>query len=445
MNKIILVIQREYYERVKKKSFIIMTLIGPVLMAALFVIPIWLSTMDGETIRKIAVIDESGTFKNRIEETETLKFDFNFSMQLDEAKEVIKELDYYGILAIPKNYESENIVLYTQQQAVIDVKTHINSQMRDIVKKDKRKAIISTANVPELEQQLDAITANVELQTLVLKEGTEKESSTEASMAIGYISAFTIYLFIFIYGTHVMRGVIEEKTSRIVEVIVTSVRPFQLMMGKIIGIAMVALTQFVIWIVLSFVLIQLVQMVFLENIIQNESQQITTAMQQTNPENVPQISENPIDEISGLISSFNIPLILGCFLFFFIGGYLLYGSLFAAIGSAVDNETDTQQFMLPITIPIILALIVSSVIIQDPEGPLAFWFSVIPLTSPIIMVIRIPFGGVPIWELALSMTVLIASFIATTWLAAKIYRTGILMYGKKITYKELYKWLKYNN
>jgi len=245
----------------------------------------------------------------------------------------------------------------------------------------------------------------------------------------------------------VMRGVIEEKTSRIVEVIISSVKPFQLMMGKVLGVALVGLTQFLAWILLTLILVVLAKSIFLPDLTQE-------ALQQANNVRVigslagDQVQQSATtekeQEIINMGQSINLGVMIGCFLFFFIGGYLLYASLFAAIGSAVDTETDTQQFMLPITIPLILAIMVMINAMQNPDGMLAFWFSIIPLTSPVVMMARIPFG-VPYSELALSMILLILAFIGTIWLSAKIYRTGILIYGKKLTYREMWKWLTYKN
>jgi ABC-2 type transport system permease protein len=274
----------------------------------------------------------------------------------------------------------------------------------------------------------------------------EERTNTGVNMAIGFGAGILIYVFIFLYGVQVMRGVIEEKTNRIVEVIISSVRPFQLMMGKIVGIAMVGLTQFVLWVLLTLILVGIGQVTFLhdfsvlsnygtEQIIPSMPNQFATGGQQN-------INYSEVAEILSDIKNINFIHILLAFLFYFLGGYLLYSAMFAAVGSAVDNEADTQQFMLPITIPLVIAFIVSQFIMQNPEGSLAFWFSVIPFTSPVVMMVRLPFG-VPVWEFVLSMALLVVTFIFITWLAGKIYRTGILMYGKKVTYRELWKWLRY--
>jgi ABC-2 type transport system permease protein len=256
-------------------------------------------------------------------------------------------------------------------------------------------------------------------------------------------------MFIFMFGSQVMRGVIEEKTNRIVEVIVSSVKPFQLMMGKIIGVAMVGLTQFVLWILFTGIIITVVQQSFPDKFKLKEPTSMIQVNQEMNPaaglsiENEKNISDaEATNVVLEALASINFPLLLSAFIFFFIGGYLLYGALFAAIGAAVDNETDTQQFMLPITVPLIFAMVVAQSIVNDPNGPLALWLSMIPFTSPVIMMVRIPFG-VPVWQVGTSMALLVAGFILTTWVAARIYRTGILMYGKKVNYRELWKWMRY--
>ena len=271
-------------------------------------------------------------------------------------------------------------------------------------------------------------------------------------MAVGYIGGFLIYMFIFFFGAQLMRGVIEEKVNRIVEVIVSSVKPFQLMMGKIIGIAMVGLTQFMIWVVTTFLLVTLTSTLIFPEMNMSPTEQVisqdimSSGPVEANPEAEPEAKSEDMDELMGFLSSLkdiNFALTLGSFIFYFLGGYLLYGAMFASIGAAVDNETDTQQFMLPLTIPLILALLVLVNSINNPDSSVSFWFSIIPFTSPIVMMGRLPFG-VPDWEVGLSMALLVLTFIGMTWLAAKIYRTGILMYGKKTSYKEIAKWIRHS-
>jgi ABC-2 type transport system permease protein len=294
---------------------------------------------------------------------------------------------------------------------------------------------------------MKSVDTKVSVQTKKIDEtGLEQETSTGIAMALAYISAFIMYMLVFIFGAQVMRGVIEEKTSRVVEVIISSVKPVQLMMGKIIGIALVGLTQFMIWIFLTMAAVTVLKTTVLDGDktdITQISQSYMAADQQTTEKIASETSE--LAEFSKIFdNAMNQPwgLIIICFVFYFVTGYLLYASVFAAIGSAVDNETETQQFMLPVTIPIILGLMVAMGTMQNPESSLSFWCSMIPLTSPIVMMARIPFG-VPYWQIAASMAIMLVTFVAFVWMAAKVYRTGILMYGKKTSWKEMWKWLRY--
>lgn len=448
MKKISLIIQREYLTRVRQKSFVIMTILGPLLMAALFVVPVWLALQQSEDVT-VLVVDESYLFTERMEDTESITFryaDTGFS----EAKSQLKEGEGIdAVLYIHKNIltSTRGIQLIYESQPSIHVIRHIENTLSNDIEKFKlaKHGIEQSA--------IDAARTDVRLITRKMDElGKESESNTEVSMMVGLFSGVLIYLFIFLYGVQVMRGVIEEKTSRIIEVIISSVRPFELMMGKIIGIALVGLTQFMLWIVLTMGLVSGAQAVMQEMFteedlggrsIEEVISSNRTMMPEQGGEEAAQFNKEGMDKVMESISSINFPLIIGCFLFYFLGGYLLYSALFAAVGSAVDNEADSQQFMLPITIPIIFSFVMAQYVISNPEGPLSFWLSVIPFTSPIIMMVRIPFG-VPYWELALSMVMLVIGFVATTWLAGRIYRTGILMYGKKINYRELWKWLRYH-
>jgi ABC-2 type transport system permease protein len=285
-------------------------------------------------------------------------------------------------------------------------------------------------------EQLESLKTKVDINTISLSiSGEEKESSSGAASVAGYIGSFLIYIFIFLYGAQIMRGVIEEKTSRILEIIISSVKPFQLMIGKIIGVAAVGLTQFGLWIILSFTITTIVTSVF--GIGGGGAE--AGAMMADNKEAMSQM-----DTIFSSVSALNFPLIIAVFLFYFLGGYLLYGALFAAVGSAVDSDADSQQFMFPITVPLIFSIAVLGAVLNDPNGSLAFWMSIIPFTSPIVMMMRVPFG-VPEWQLALSMVLLIGGFIFTTWVAGRIYRIGILMHGTKVNYKTLAKWFVMKN
>jgi ABC-2 type transport system permease protein len=439
LNKIKLIIAREYLTRVKKKSFIVMTFLGPILMAALMLVPIWLAIKDKD-IQLIEVIDETGKFVNQFENTKTLLFEHQFK-NIEAAKAEFYETKYTSILHITSVEQSSDVKMYYKKQpgitTVQKIKNTIEKGIRNIDLENKFKITKSQIEASEPTVKIESISLDME--------GEEESKDVGISTALGLGGAVMIYFFIFMYGIQIMRGVIEEKTSRIVEIIISSVKPFQLMLGKIIGIALVGLTQFVSWIILSTVLYTLISVFFMGGDVEALSQSNQTLSD-------PQVQEmlksmggddsSPSAIIDGIISEIPIVKLLLSFLFYFLGGYLLYGALLAAVGSAVDSEADSQQFMMPITIPLIFSFVVAQTIMDNPDGPMAFWLSIFPLTSPIIMMVRIPFG-VELWELLLSMVLLILGFLGATWMAAKIYRTGILMYGKKVTYKELWKWLFY--
>ncbi len=427
MNKILLVIEREYLTRVRKKSFIIMSLIGPVLIASLWVVPIWLATRETEE-RIIDVLDESGYFTSELSETESLKFN-RLTTDIVTAKSRIANSDSYGLLYIPPiNIDDpEGITFFSRKNPSIDV----ISSLERVLRKKAEEVKLEKSSIDK--KTLENLKVNLSIDTINMTDSGEKAGSAGVATVIGYIASIMIYFFIFIYGIQVLKGVIEEKTSRIIEIMVSSVRPFQLMMGKIIGVGAVGLTQFLIWVILGFGITTVVGSYF--NIDESNTQAIQPEMEQMNDE-----SAELMANIFSSLEAINVPLLIFAFLFYFLGAYLLYGSLFAAIGSAVDNDTDAQQFQLPITIPLIFSLIVLSAILREPDGSLAFWLSMIPFTSPIIMMMRLPFG-VPFWELILSMTLVIAGFIFTTWFASRIYRIGILMHGAKVNYRILWQWL----
>jgi ABC-2 type transport system permease protein len=444
MNKINLIIQREYTTRVKKKSFIIMTLLTPILLAALIFIPGYLATKEDNQAKVIAVIDKTNITEGVIPQTEYMKFEYISGTEVETIKSNFDKSGYYAILYIPENILiSSKVQLYSNQQTTVGVNEHIAKALDVFFTNIKLK----NENVPL--DIMQRIATNINVDTIQwTSAGEEKTGSAEVVLLIGYISGFLMYMFIFMFGAQVMRGVMEEKSNRIVEVIISSIKPFQLMMGKVVGIALVGLTQFVIWIALTFGIFYGAKFVLLEKPGSEQTTSITADIMDKANTGMAQSStgqyEKMFKEITGKFSAVNFSLIIGCFLFYFIGGYLLYASLFASVGSAVDNDTDTQQFMLPITIPILLGLFVMMNAMQSPNSSIAVIFSIIPFTSPIVMMARIPYG-VDLWQLALSAFLLIITFMGTIWMAGKIYRTGILMYGKKVNYAELWKWLKYKN
>ena len=431
MNKVFLVIQREYLTRVRKKSFIIMSVIGPLLIASLWAIPIWLATRDTEQ-RTIDVVDESGYFVNKFPENEALKFNY-INLDISEAKQKLNKDNTYGLLYIPR-IDIDNprgVTFFSEANPSIDVIGNLERVLNNNI--EEMKLIRSAID----KETLEGLKSNVSIDTINMTDSGEKAGSAGVATIIGYIAAIMIYFFIFIYGIQILRGVIEEKSSRIIEIIVSSVRPFQLMMGKIIGVGAVGLTQFLIWIFLGFGITSVVGAYF--NIDRQETIMEGSGM--------PQVQDQDAELVADIFQSLeaiDIPLLIFGFLFYFLGAYLLYGSLFAAVGSAVDNDTDAQQFQLPITIPLIFSLIVLSAVLREPDGSFAFWLSMIPLTSPITMMMRIPFG-VPFWEVALSMSLLVVGFILSTWVASRIYRIGILMHGAKVNYRILGKWLFMKN
>lgn len=444
MSKISLIIKREYITRVRKKSFIIMTILTPVLLAGFIFVPGYLATKEDNQEKVVAVVDNTHITEGAIPSTQYLKFEYLTNPDVEKLKSNFGQTGYYGILLIPENVlVSGKVQLYSNQQTTMQVSEHISNALKNFYTQIKLK----NENVPV--DILERIKTRINVETIQwTSTGEEKEGSAEIVSIIGYVSGFLMYMFIFMFGTQVMRGVMEEKTNRIVEVIVSSVKPFQLMMGKVVGIALVGLTQFVIWILLTFGLFYGVKGVMLAD----SGKAMTTVTQnlmqpnQANPAQTMDVQQyqKMFDNIAGKFETVNFPLIIICFIFFFLCGYLLYASLFAAVGSAVDNDTDTQQFMLPITIPIVLGLFVMINAMQTPHSTISVIFSIIPLTSPIVMMARIPYG-VPYWQLALSAVLLVLTFLGTIWMAAKIYRTGILMYGKKVNYAELWKWMKYRN
>jgi ABC-2 type transport system permease protein len=407
----------------------------------MYAIAIWLAVNADEMNQKknVYVIDETEQFKDHFRDSKSLSFQY-VNSNLDSTKKLIEGDEDSYVLYIPNlTKDLSGVQLYSTKQASISVVSYIEKEIESEL---KDKKLVENGISRDILKSLDM---DVSLNTIRLTDKGEESGSAGASFGIGMFASVLIYLFIFLYGVQVMRGVIEEKNNRIVEVIISSVKPFQLMMGKIIGIALVGLTQFVLWVVLTTTISGIVT--------QKLSSKMTSTTEQTTGVAVgagasafdqsKQMSGNDAAQIMDAINTINFPLLIGTFIFYFLGGYLLYSALFAAIGSAVDNESETQQFMFPVTIPLIFSFVLSSsAVANNPDGPIAFWMSMIPLTSPIVMMVRIPFG-VPVWQLVLSMVLLILGFMGTVWIAAKIYRTGILMYGKKVTFKELYKWLRY--
>ncbi len=437
MQKIPLIIKREYLTRVQKKAFIVMTFLGPILIAGMITLAVWLGLSESG-IQRVLVIDKQELVTEDLENSEEVRF---FYQQEDISDKAFMESRYDLLLYINEEpMKTSSFELYYKNAPSFFTQKYISSELERVL--EDLKLRVNDIDPRDYRE----IRTSVNLKSIDIDTGKADKYKRELAF-VGFFFALLIYIFIFMYGVQVMRGVIEEKTNRIVEVIVSSVRPFQLMMGKIVGVALVGLTQFVLWIVFTLLLSSALYSTFIfdrydpANIM--EQTQVSSELEKKAEASQVDKSENPVLNV---IDRIDFPFMLGMFLFYFLGGYLLYSALFAAVGAAVDSESDTQQFMMPLTIPLIFGFIVAEMALQNPEGPAAVWFSIIPLTSPVVMMVKVAIGfdAGNVWQLILSMLLLVLGFLFTTWLAARIYRTGILMYGKKATYKELWKWLVRN-
>ncbi len=437
MNKLKLIIRREFLAKVKNKSFIVMTVLSPLLMVGLVMLIFYLNEKNSEDIRTIAIVDESNLIVTVFTETESTKYKDLTPLGIEEARKQTKEF-YYGVLYIPKSDSLKNlskgISFFSEDVPSLDLINSLENKLENRIRELKIEQLHFDI------VQLKATETNVEIDTENFLGEKSSKIGSLLRMAAGGGFGYLIFMFIIIYGTSVMRSVIEEKTSRIIEVIISSVKPFQLMLGKIIGNALAGVLQFIIWMISAGLL-----MFAITSFFGMDPTGSNLAMTQMNPEVMQQVQESASSDLHLALQEMkNLPIltIFFSFIIYFLGGYLIYSSIYAAIGAAVDSETDTQQFMMPVLMPLIIAIYVGFSVIGNPHGPIAVGFSLFPLTSPIVMLMRIPFG-VPWWQIATSMALLIITFIVMVWFAAKIYRVGILMYGKKPSYKEIYKWLKY--
>ncbi|WP_040559422.1 ABC transporter permease [Kordia algicida OT-1] len=439
MNHLPLIIKREYLTKVKNKSFIIMTFLSPLIMIGLITLIVYLTQLNNNKERTISILDETGTisevFKTeKVSEDVYTKYNFLPNISLEEAKKQVQEAEEYGLLHIRQMASMEEIAKQIKFYSEDSPSSNFISRLERILNEKLTEEALINNNVD---------VKLVESSQMDISIGQETFSGERSSKLINYsklgfglAAGYLLFMFIIIYGNMIMRSVIEEKTNRIIEVIISSVKPVQLLMGKIIGTSLAGVTQFLMWIVLGGIMIAIISLVFGVDFsgMQAEQQQALMA-QGENVDMQMQITE--------IIQSLPLANLIAAFFIFFIGGYLLYSSLYAAIGAAVDNETDTQQFMMPIIMPLMLSVYVGGfTVLEDPHGTVATVFSFIPFTSPVVMLMRIPFG-VPLWQQLLSVAILYISFTGTVWFASKIYRVGILMYGKKPSYKEIFKWLKY--
>ena len=438
MSNVSIIIQREFNERVRKKSFIITTILMPVLMIVLMIAPALIMEYSRGEQKTIAVIDDSGLVAPQLQSNEELRFEPT-DLTTEEARRSLT--DRFGVLYIGSDIleNPSDVKLYANASSSLSIESNITGQIEDILEAEKLKAY----HIDNLQQILDEVKTTVTLQTFRNDKSQEAESQAQSSTvatAAGYILGFVLYMFLLIYGSMVMQSVIEEKNNRVLEVVVSSVRPFDLMLGKILGVALVAVVQVLIWGVLIFA----VGAIVLPQLMPAEMMAGVQAMQQGMPDAAAMGDMDPemLQAVAAVTDTGYILKIFVCLLLFVFGGYLLYSAMFAAVGSAVDNVQDASQLQMPVTLPIILALLMMLAVIKDPNSSLAFWFSIIPFTSPVVMMARIPYD-IPLWEIVFSLVVLYASFVAMVWFAGKIYRVGIFMYGKKPTFKELLKWVRY--
>lgn len=463
-NKIGIIIGREFSIRVKKRSFILTTILTPLLFAGMMVVPglITYYTASNQEAKEVMVYDKTGVIKENLVSTSTLTFTFINEEEVQGVKNKIKASGDENLLllvtSIPDSTGGVEALLYSAKAVGMDLESSISGNVEDAFEEYKLKQY----NIPDLKQVLASIRTKVNISAYTLDDRSEdeKESHVGVYMAIGYVASFMIYMFIFMFGSMVMRSVIEEKTTRIVEVIISSVKPFQLMMGKILGVASVALTQFLIWIVLTIAIVlgvsalvggekaselagsavqtaQIQKIAGDNSVIEGVDMAEAIAASGDAGEGGPDI----LSKILELLGGVNYVQIIICFIIYFALGYLLYASLFAAVGSAVDNEADTQQLIMPVTIPLIIGLFIMLHTFQNPDSALSVWASIIPFTSPMVMMARIAYD-VPLWQLGLSIALLVATFVGFAYLSGKIYRTGILMYGKKASWKDLAKWIR---
>lgn len=442
MKNILLVFKREYLVRVTKKSFIVLSLLMPILIVGIYSLVIYMTVSSIEQ-KRVSVIDKTNLFKEKFKDSKFAKYQF-INTSLDSAKSMVLKKQADLIVYIPENIieEPSSMKIYSEK-TVGEVKNKIESivqnQIRDIKleKAGIKQEVLEDANV-----NVDAESVNI------TETGEEKKGSEGAAMIVGMICVILMFSTVLGFGIQVMRGVIEEKTNRIIEVIISSVKPFELMMGKILGVGAVGLTQFALWIFLTLAISTVAPSLMprqqMTEMVKEQVQTQVGDKAKIDAKKIEKSTGSVVTRLLDQVKSMNLGLIIGCFLFYFFCGYIFYASIYAAIGSAVDNETDTQQFMFPVMVPLMASYLFSVMAVQlGADSPIAFWASMVPFSSPIVMMVRVTMGGVPAWEIALSMALLIGGIVFMVWLAARIYRVGILMYGKKPSWKEIWKWMTY--
>lgn len=434
MSKIGLIIKREYLRRVSKKSFLLLTFLTPFLFAAMVFVPLWLSSLKSDEAKQVAVVDQTGKYAALFKDTQEYVFIKPEGESIEHYRDN-PDKEIFAFLNITDDLQKhpEAAVIYSQKQIPLVLKQLIDRTLSDYLKDER----LASYQIENLKQIIEESKVHFDVKTVKWgDDGSEKSTSAEVASILGMMLTLIIYMFIIMYGAMVMQGVMEEKTNRIVEIMISSVKPFDLMMGKIIGIGFVGLTQVFLWAILTTVLVAGSLLFFGGDLTEVMSASSTAMMMPTVP------SDNATMVVQQILNSIDFGMIGSCFILYFIGGYLLYAALFAAIGSALEQQEDSQQFMTPIVLLMVFSLYAGIYSINNPDGPLAFWGSMIPFTSPIVMMVRLPFD-IPFWQLMLSLVILFVTALTIVWFSARIYRVGILMYGKKPSIREMMKWLRY--
>ena len=437
MSKVGLIVKREYIQRVSKKSFLLLTFLAPIMFAALIFVPLWLSSIKGDEVKKVAVLDSVGKYAPLFKDTEDIQFvPATGDMESYRAD---KDHEIYAFLSISADLleHPEAAILYSEKQIPMSMKKEVNNQIEHILRDEK----MASFHIPNLKEIIAESDISFDIRTVKWEaDGSQNATSAEVISIAGFLLTFLIYIFITSYGSMVMQGVMEEKTNRIIELMVSSVKPFQLMIGKVIGIGMVGLTQFFLWGILTFVLVSGTLFILGGDTSTAELMQASSAMDANAMAAVP--SDSTALKLHEIVASIPIASLAINFILYFVGGYLLYASLFAAIGSAVNQPEDSSQFMTPMMLLMVFALYAGIYSVDNPDGPLAFWCSWIPFVSPIVMMVRLPYD-IPMWQNLLSLVILYGTAFACIWVSGKIYRIGILMYGKKPGVMEILRWIRF--
>lgn len=437
MRQMLLIAKRELMVRVRRKSFIVSTFLVPLFFAGMGIVPVVLMKMDSGIESRIGVIDATGRVAEGLSDSQNVKFTVLKGMKPSDVQAVMADPAYTGVLTIDSSAveTAQNITLYVRKSPPLELTAKIEGRLAESISEQR----LQQYDIPDLKEVVDRLRVSVQMKSITLKDdGSEEESSATVTTVIAYILGFLAYFLIMVSAQMVMNGVVEEKSSRIVEVLASSVRSFDLMMGKILGIVSVFLLQALLWVVLTFVIIGIAIPIIGITVVKEAS---TAASSFGGDTGIAGMFGEVGGQVLAPLANVNFAGIIGTFIFFFLFGYLLYASIFAAVGSAVEDPSDTGQLMLPITAPLLLAMLCMLMAMKTPDGPVAFWFSLIPFTSPVVMPVRMTYG-VPAWQLIVSGIILVGSFIGMTWLSARVYRRGVLMYGKNFGWKDIWRWTK---